>query len=88
VDGYEPLLFEAGSSPGRVFKSNLSRPGKDFLKTNIVEDERREVKNILQSVVMKNHMIGHTRGFGFVVLFDPNILDSVLQGNHTIDGRA
>ncbi|CAA2978078.1 heterogeneous nuclear ribonucleo 1-like [Olea europaea subsp. europaea] len=43
---------------------------------------------VLQAVVMRDKITGKPRGFGFVVFADPNILDTVLQERHVIDGRT
>ncbi|KAJ8530655.1 hypothetical protein K7X08_023536 [Anisodus acutangulus] len=44
--------------------------------------------DVLQTVVMRDKISGKPRGFGFVVFADPNVLDRVLQDEHTIDGRT
>ncbi|KAL0380520.1 UNVERIFIED_CONTAM: Heterogeneous nuclear ribonucleoprotein 1 [Sesamum angustifolium] len=43
---------------------------------------------VVQAVVMRDKISGKPRGFGFVVFADPNILDTVLQDRHVIDGRT
>ncbi|CAH9135594.1 unnamed protein product, partial [Cuscuta epithymum] len=37
---------------------------------------------------MRDKVSGKPRGFGFVDFADPNVLDTVLQDKHTIDGRT
>ncbi|KAL0284762.1 UNVERIFIED_CONTAM: Heterogeneous nuclear ribonucleoprotein 1 [Sesamum calycinum] len=43
---------------------------------------------VVQAVVMRDKISGKPRGFGFVVFADPDILDTVLQDRHVIDGRT
>ncbi|KAL6519878.1 nuclear ribonucleoprotein 1 [Orobanche minor] len=43
---------------------------------------------VSQTVVMREKITEKPRGFGFVVFADPNIIDTVLQHRHVIDGRT
>ncbi|KAK9989059.1 hypothetical protein SO802_029298 [Lithocarpus litseifolius] len=44
--------------------------------------------DVVKTVVMRDKTIGRPKGFGFVVVVDPSILDRVLQDKHTIDART
>ncbi|CAH9091846.1 unnamed protein product [Cuscuta epithymum] len=72
------------SDQGKLFIGGISwETDEEKLK-----DHFQSFGEVLQTVVMRDKITGKPRGFGFVVFADPNILDSVLQETHTIDGRT
>lgn len=42
---------------------------------------------ITDSVIMKDRMTGHPRGFGFVTYADPSVVDRVIEETHIINGK-
>lgn len=72
------------SDQGKLFIGGISwETDEEKLK-----DHFQRFGEVLQTVVMRDKLSGKPRGFGFVVFSDPNVLDSVLQETHTIDGRT
>ena len=43
---------------------------------------------IIDSVIMRDRVTGHTRGFGFVTYLDPSVVDRVMQDKHVLDGKT
>ncbi|GLT42116.1 hypothetical protein SLA2020_161360 [Shorea laevis] len=72
------------SDQGKLFIGGISwETGEDKLKEYF-----GHYGEVLQTVVMRDKITGRPRGFGFVVFADPEVLDTVLQDKHTIDGRT
>ncbi|KAB2626708.1 heterogeneous nuclear ribonucleoprotein 1-like [Pyrus ussuriensis x Pyrus communis] len=70
------------SDQGKLFIGGISwETSKDKLKEYFSNYD-----DVLQTVVMKDKISDHPRGFRFVVFVDPAVLDRVLQDTHTIDG--
>ena len=43
---------------------------------------------VLQTVVIRDKFTGRRRGFGFVAFADSYVLDTLLQENHSSNGRV
>ncbi|GAB4850856.1 Heteroproteinous nuclear ribonucleoprotein 1 [Ancistrocladus abbreviatus] len=72
------------SDQGKLFIGGISwETSEDKLR-----DYFGQYGEVLQTVIMKDKTTGRPRGFGFVVFADPSVVDTVLQDNHTIDGRT
>ncbi|KAK8548669.1 hypothetical protein V6N13_054553 [Hibiscus sabdariffa] len=72
------------SDQGKLFIGGISwETSEDRLKEYF-----GQYGDISQTVVMRDKVTGRPRGFGFVVFSDPSVLDTVLQEQHTIDGRT
>ncbi|CAH9095199.1 unnamed protein product [Cuscuta epithymum] len=72
------------SDLGKLFIGGISwETNEDKLK-----DYFQRYGQVVQAVVMRDKVSGKPRGFGFVDFADPNVLDTVLQDKHTIDGRT
>ncbi|GAA0143664.1 hypothetical protein LIER_04292 [Lithospermum erythrorhizon] len=72
-----------------------SDQGKLFIGGISWETDEQKLKDyfgaygdVSQTVVMRDKITGKPRGFGFVVFSDPDVLDTVLQDSHVIDGRT
>ncbi|PWA81668.1 Nucleotide-binding, alpha-beta plait [Artemisia annua] len=42
---------------------------------------------VLEAVIMRDHITGRARGFGFIVFSDPVVAECVTKEKHNIDGR-
>ncbi|GJX13168.1 heterogeneous nuclear ribonucleoprotein 1 [Tanacetum coccineum] len=42
---------------------------------------------VLEAVIMRDHITGRARGFGFIVFSDPVVAERVTKEKHNIDGR-
>ncbi|XP_022888850.1 heterogeneous nuclear ribonucleoprotein 1 [Olea europaea var. sylvestris] len=72
-----------GASPGKIFIGGLAREttSAQFVKYFGKYGE------ITDSVIMKDRMTGHPRGFGFVTYADPSVVDRVIEETHIINGK-
>lgn len=72
------------SDQGKLFVGGISWETSD----DKLKEYFGNYGEVLQTVVMKDKITGRPRGFGFVVFADPEVLDTVLQDKHAIDGRT
>ena len=43
--------------------------------------------DITDSVIMKDRLTGHPRGFGFITFADPVVVDKVIEDTHVFSGK-
>ncbi|KAI5081668.1 hypothetical protein GOP47_0002177 [Adiantum capillus-veneris] len=80
----EPTSSKAASGSGKIFIGGLAGE----TTTEKLTKHFRKYGEIIDSVIMRNRVTGHTRGFGFVTYADPSVCERVLQDKHVLDGKT
>lgn len=75
---------DKASGSGKIFIGGLSWETTTEKLTN----HFKKYGEIIDSVIMKDRVTGHARGFGFVTYSDPSVCDRVIQDKHVLDGRT
>lgn len=75
---------DKASASGKIFIGGLSWETSTEKLTN----HFKKYGEIIDSVIMKDRVTGHPRGFGFVTYSDPSVCDRVIKDNHVLDGRT
>ncbi|CAL9100915.1 unnamed protein product [Musa textilis] len=83
--GEEMRQADAGSSSaGKIFVGGVAWDTTE----DTFNKHFSKYGEIIDSVIMKDKNTHMPRGFGFVTFADPSVIDSVLEDEHVIDGRA
>lgn len=80
----EPTSNKAASGSGKIFIGGLAGE----TTTEKLTKHFKKYGEIIDSVIMRNRVTGHTRGFGFVTYADPSVCERVLQDKHVLDGKT
>ncbi|KAK4441567.1 Heterogeneous nuclear ribonucleoprotein 1 [Sesamum alatum] len=75
--------MDSSSDEGKIFIGGI---GWDTTEEGL-KDHFSRYGEVSHTMIMRDRITAHPRGFGFVVFSDPSVIPSVLQQTHTIDGR-
>ncbi|KAL3531202.1 hypothetical protein ACH5RR_010524 [Cinchona calisaya] len=73
----------SATEEGKLFVGGIAWETKE----DNLKDYFTQHGEVTHAAIVRDRITGQSRGFGFVVFSDPTILDSILQENHSIDGR-
>ncbi|KAL0437343.1 UNVERIFIED_CONTAM: Heterogeneous nuclear ribonucleoprotein 1 [Sesamum radiatum] len=76
--------MDSSSDEGKIFIGGI---GWDTTEERL-KDHFSRYGEVSHTMIMRDRITAHPRGFGFVVFSDPSVIPSVLQQTHTIDGRT
>ncbi|KAL0418620.1 UNVERIFIED_CONTAM: Heterogeneous nuclear ribonucleoprotein 1 [Sesamum radiatum] len=76
--------MDSSSDEGKIFIGGI---GWDTTEERL-KDHFSRYGDVSHTMIMRDRITAHPRGFGFVVFSDPSVIPSVLQQTHTIDGRT
>lgn len=75
---------DKASGSGKIFIGGLSWETTTEKLTN----HFKKYGEIIDSVIMKDRVTGHARGFGFVTYADPSVCERVMKDTHILDNRT